>query len=68
MMIIDEIAIVLERECKKCGISHVAQITGLKTGKIYNIINGCNFVINAELIAAMRSLGYDICLNTLDNT
>lgn len=61
-MITDEISNIFEYECSKRGICRVKQITGLKYGKIYNIINGCNFVINPEFIAALNALGYQISI------
>lgn len=67
MIVMDEIADILKCECKHRGISRVVQITGIKKGKIYNIINGCNFVVNAELIAGLKALGYDIDIKESGN-
>lgn len=65
-MITDQISEMLTEEHKKHGMRKLCRVTGLSRSTLYNIINGCNFVLNAEFVAGLGALGYTLELKHKD--
>lgn len=57
-MIFDEVAEALGRQ----SIRKISRVTGLKRNRVQSIRAGCTFVLDYEMVAALRQLGYDIKL------
>lgn len=59
-MILEDIANILESECKEKGLRKVSEKTGVSSSTLRSIMNGCGFNLNAKFIAALASLGYEL--------
>lgn len=61
-MILEDIAAMLESECKAKGLRKVSKTTGVSTSTLSSIINGCGFNLNMNFIAGLAALGYELKL------
>ena len=57
-MLFDEIAMVFNQESHRA----MARRTGLSRGKVESLQHGCSFVLDAEFLAALGRLGYELRL------
>lgn len=61
-MILEDIANMLEKECKVKGLRRVSKAAGISTSTISSIINGCGFNLNVNFIVGLAALGYELKL------